>query len=380
MISSAESAEIGICSPLLNSPKDAVTRALKGHGRHGALEMTKLKGGARGMRCQTVPTMYSPASYFYTTPNNTKVHYTSSGKGLGPIVLFLHGLGGSTKTFSRLLPYFPQRHHLVCVDLEGFGETPLNSPSTHLSFSRYVSDLHSLITHLQEPLSATTNGLQSSTSQSGARTDGGEASPKHKQVILVGHSLGSIISLHYAAEHADKVAGLLILGVGRSVAGIPAAQERMRALGSTAREQGMEAVAEVAVKTNFPPDGSCEEDVYKVEVRTAVAGCDPKAYALTAELIASDDHRDPDYSKITCPAVFVSGDQDILSPVQRSIDVSKMMGGRTALVVTKGGHQMILQDLKGVREAVYTLLGMIPVASDAEVRNARPRTEDELLA
>ncbi|KKY15333.1 putative fumarylacetoacetate hydrolase [Phaeomoniella chlamydospora] len=131
----------------------------------------------------------------------------------------------------------------------------------------------------------------------------------------------------------------------------------MRELAAAAREKGMEAVAEIAVKTNFPLDRpSGEEET--AEVRKVVSRCDAEAYARTAEVIASDDHIDPEYSKIKSPVVFVAGDGDIISPVQRSLDISELVGGPSRVIVVKSGHQMILQDLEGVQGAVDAFLKM----------------------
>jgi hypothetical protein len=49
----------------------------------------------------------------------------------------------------------------------------------------------------------------------------------------------------------------------------------------------------------------------KSEVQNAVSQCSAEAYAVTAELVASDGRFDPDYKQITCPAVFVAGDTEI---------------------------------------------------------------------
>ncbi|KIX02579.1 uncharacterized protein Z518_08520 [Rhinocladiella mackenziei CBS 650.93] len=284
--------------------------------------------------------MLCPSSQQFLTPNGTNIHYIASGNIEGPLFILLHGLGGSTETFRDLIPCIPKHRRVIAVDIEGFGNTSLNQTQP-LSFLRYVSDLHFLISHLQKhsaPLANTSNG-----------------SAAKFQTVFMGHSLGAIISLHYASKYPAEVGGLLLLGVGRSVRGIPAAQQRMRDLAATAREKGMDAIAEVAVKTNFPADRE-REDNEKEQIRIAVASCNAEAYAQTAELVASDDHFDPDYNKISCPCVFVAGDGDMISPVQRSKDISGLLGGPSEVVIVKSGHQMILQDMNGVKSALDRFL------------------------
>lgn len=284
----------------------------------------------------------SSSSQQFRTPNGTDIHFQSSANASGQLVILLHGLGGSTATFDSLIPRFPQTYRVVAVDIEGFGKSPLNQ-SVPLSFPRYVSDIHHLVTYLQGQLDHPSGPASGSAASS--------------KILLVGHSLGGIISLHYASTYPSEVAGALILAVGRSVRGIPAAQQRMRDLATTARQQGMDAVGEIAIKSNFPADRESEES-QKEQVRAAVAQCDAEAYALTSEVVASDDHFDPDYSTIVCPCIFVAGDGDLISPVQRSKDVSGLVGGRSEVIVVKSGHQMILQDLPGVERALDKLLSI----------------------
>ncbi|KAI1619323.1 Alpha/Beta hydrolase protein [Exophiala viscosa] len=291
----------------------------------------------------------SATSNRYITPNGTDVHYISSGKQQGRVAVLLHGLGGSTETFRDLLPIIPPDYHIISVDIEGFGKTLLNQEEP-LSFSRYVSDLHDLITHVQERPSASTSGAVNGASSNNNSSE--------EPVLLVGHSLGAIISLQYAARFPSQVAGLLLLGSGRSVRGIPPAQQRMRDLAKAARQKGMYAVADIALMTNFPADRG-NDGVHDEEVRKAVSSCSAEAYAATAELAASDDHHDPDYSMINCPAVFVAGDKDMISPPQRSEDISKLVGGPSEVVVVESGHQMILQDIEGVKGALDKLLQLL---------------------
>ncbi|KIW91211.1 uncharacterized protein Z519_08107 [Cladophialophora bantiana CBS 173.52] len=291
--------------------------------------------------------MLPHSSKRHLTLDGTDFHYISSGNQQGRLAVLLHGLGGSTETFRDLVPSIPPSYHIINIDVEGFGKTPLNEGKP-LSFARYVSDLHDLITHVQEHPSTSAAETRSGTSSDSST----------EPVLLVGHSLGGIIALHYAALYPAEVAGLLLLGPGRSVRGIPPAQQRMRDLAKTAREEGMDQVGQIAVKTNFPADRA-NDCAHEQQVVDAVASCSAEAYAATAELIASDDHHDPDYSLIRCPAVFVAGDKDMISPPQRSKDISSLVGGPSEVVVVKSGHQMILQDVEGVAKAIDRLLAIL---------------------
>lgn len=86
---------------------------------------------------------------------------------------------------------------------------------------------------------------------------------------------------------------------------------------------------------------------------------DPEGYAQTCEALVSLNHQDPQYEKITCPVIFVAGDKDTISPVERSKDLSMLVGGESQVEVVKSGHQPILEDLPGVEKAIDCLFQMV---------------------
>ena len=90
-----------------------------------------------------------------------------------------------------------------------------------------------------------------------------------------------------------------------------------------------------------------------------MSASDPEGYAQTCEALVSLDHKDPEYKNITCPAVFVVGDKDMISPVERSKDLSMLINGESRVEVVRSGHQPILEDLLGVEKAISSLFQMI---------------------
>ncbi|KAF3387713.1 hypothetical protein F1880_001379 [Penicillium rolfsii] len=274
-------------------------------------------------------------SSYYKTPNGTNVHFTQTGNPSGPLIILLHGLGGSTETFRPILQSLsPQVNRLVCVDFEGFGKTALSSPDNTLSLPRYVDDLEHLVASLQDY----PGGLS------------------ERKLLFIGHSLGAIVSMHYASRHPDQVRGLALLGAGRSVAHIPIGRERMLGLATKTRIEGIQAAAEMAATSNFPLQGTVEPEL-RQSVREAVASCDAESYARACEAVASLDHLDPDYSQISAPTLLLTGSGDIISPPERSVGLQKLIGDNAWVVTLEGvGHQMILQNLEGSVEAIQTLL------------------------
>ncbi|KAJ5698132.1 hypothetical protein N7462_000137 [Penicillium macrosclerotiorum] len=280
----------------------------------------------------------SEISCYHETLKGARLHFTKSGNRSGDLIILLHGLGGSTETFRTILPaLLPEKNCLVSVDLEGFGKSLLSSADPILSIPRYVDDLEHLVASLQGTSEELSKG----------------------QILFIGHSLGAIISLHYAARYPDKIRGLALLGAGRSFSHIPAARERMLRLAATTREKGIEAAAEIAVTSNFPSDVVVALKMRQI-VRDAVLSCDAESYARACEAIAGLDHLDPDYGSICAPTLLLSGGNDVISPPERSVGLQEVIGDNAWVEVLGGvGHQIIIQEPALTTKAINVLLEKI---------------------
>jgi 3-oxoadipate enol-lactonase len=304
-----------------------------------------------------------PVSAYHTTTAGTKLHYLRTGCQSGPLLLCLHGLGGSSDTFRPLLPHFPSNHNIALLDFPGFGKSPAPQAPKKISVAGHVADVGELIAALQRPSSA----LQS------------------QHVVIIGHSLGAIVALQYAAQFPEFIGGLALLGAGRAAGHIPAARQRMCDLATLVREKGIAPAAEAAAKSNFYNDTyvivcicvrPCTDSIYRPEriadpsAREAVMGSvlssDPEAYAQTCEAIVDPEHTDPKYGKILAPAVFVAGDRDMISPVDRSRELSELLGGTNWVEIVRSGHQPILEDVVAVKQAIEKLLASVAVCLAAK--------------
>lgn len=53
----------------------------------------------------------------------------------------------------------------------------------------------------------------------------------------------------------------------------------------------------------------------------------------------------------------------MISPVGRSQELSRLMGGTTWVEIAASGHQPIFEDLQSVQQAIDKLLGSVAVCS-----------------
>ena len=106
------------------------------------------------------------------------VHYLDFG-GDGPPLVCVHGLSGSALNWMAVGPGLAAEHRVLALDLRGFGRSPLG-PGTRLRDNRRLLDLF-----LREVV-------------------GGPA-------VLVGNSMGGLLSLMQAAASPETVSGLVLV-------------------------------------------------------------------------------------------------------------------------------------------------------------------------
>ncbi|MFE3731866.1 alpha/beta fold hydrolase, partial [Nocardia sp. NPDC059154] len=103
--------------------------------------------------------------------------------GVGSPLLLVHGLGGSWQTWLENLPALSSRHRVIAVDLPGFGRSePLTKP---LTIDAFVESLTTLLDEL---------GI--------------------KRAVVLGHSMGGLVSMRLAMTHPDRVRRLILLSSG----------------------------------------------------------------------------------------------------------------------------------------------------------------------
>ena len=109
------------------------------------------------------------------------VHYLDfGGPAHAPVIVCVHGLGGSAMNWAAIAPLLTGRYRLLAPDLAGHGLTQSLGRGTDVVANRVL--LHSFI-------------------------ESGPASP----VILMGNSMGGMISLLEASAAPGAVAGLILI-------------------------------------------------------------------------------------------------------------------------------------------------------------------------
>ena len=116
--------------------------------------------------------------------NDLALHYLEWGDAAAPPIVCVHCYTGSADAFNALARRLQDRFHILAPDVRGHGESAW-SPAGAYRYEDQASDLAEFARQL---------GLN--------------------KFVLIGTSMGGIIAMTYAAEHAERLSGLVINDIG----------------------------------------------------------------------------------------------------------------------------------------------------------------------
>ena len=204
-------------------------------------------------------------------------------EGEGDAVVCVHGLGGSSNTFTPLMPALA-RHRVVRVDLPGSGRS--QAVEGALSIAQMVDAVASACARL---------GIV--------------------KAHWVAHSMGTIVCQHLAVQLPSLVRSLALFGP--LMAPPDAARPALRARAAKARSpgaSGMQDITAALLAASVSADSRQRLPLAVAFVRESLMRQSGEAYARSCEALA--DATAARVDAIACPVLLVTGDEDVVAPPQ----------------------------------------------------------------
>lgn len=230
--------------------------------------------------------------------------YREIGEG-EPLVL-LHGVGMRLEAWSPQVEALSRTHRVICVDLPGHGESERIAPQARLP--EFVAWLARLLDDLE--IAA---------------------------VNVAGHSMGALIAGGAAASFGDRV---------RRVALLNGAYRRGPVAKAAVTERARQIVEGAPIDFDGPlrrwfGDETQAEDAYRL-TRGWLTAVDREGYATAYRAFAEgDDVYADDWPRVSCPALFLTGQDDPNSTPAMS-EAMAAAAPRGKAVVIEGRHMVNL--------------------------------------
>jgi len=232
-------------------------------------------------------------------------------RGDGEAIVFVHGLGGSLNVWTPLLPAL-SRWRCVRMELPGAGMSTkayaLGEATPHRG---HISDR----THADAVLRVM-DGLRLETAH------------------VVGHSFGTLVAQHLAAQAPRRVKSLVLLGALLE----PHAQMRqnMHARAALAREGKLFEIAEAVSNASLSASSREHVPLAVAFVRSCVGAQD--AEGLARNCVALAEAQKARHELIACPVLIVNGDEDVVTPLAGARDLARQLKHCRVEVFGRCGH------------------------------------------
>jgi 3-oxoadipate enol-lactonase len=249
-------------------------------------------------------------------------------EGSGDAVVCVHGLGGDSNTWTPLMPALAG-YRVVRVDMPGSGRS--HGVSGALTIERLAEFVVNACTRLNVT-----------------------------RAHFLGHSMGTIVCQHIAADHPKLVRSLALFGP--LIAPTDAARTGIRTRAGKARSEGMAGMQEIAqtlMNAATSADSRQRFPAAAAFVRESLMRQDADGYARNCEALA--DAKAAAVERIEAGTLLVTGDEDSVAPPQAVRAMAERLtnakGGVRTVVLSRCGHWT---PLERPEDCMRELRGFLP--------------------
>lgn len=227
-----------------------------------------------------------------------KIYYHKAGEG--ETILFLHGWGGSSKSFFNLQELLSKRYNTISLDLPGFGKSDI--PHSAWRVEDYVNFTLAFLRKFEI-----------------------------KKCWLIGHSFGGRVAIVLAAKHPEKFSGLVLISAAGIKHGRSTRGEILRLLASWGN-----------YATSLPFLRTLKEHTryvfYKI-IRRQDYYLAKGVMKDTMKQVIEEDLT-PYLSRIKTKTLIIWGDKDTITPIHDAFVMKRKINDATLEIIKNGSHYL----------------------------------------
>lgn len=240
----------------------------------------------------------------YRIPGTPRLAVERAGQG--PLLVFMHGIGGNRSNWRAQLPAFAPDFSCVAWDARGYGDS--DDYDGALVFDDFVADLLRVLDHF------------------GA-----------ERAHLLGLSMGGRIAMRTALLHPQRVATLTLVDTHEGFEAFTPAQRQAFVDSRRAPLLAGQQPADIAPTVARSLVGPKARPEHLQQLIASIAALHKDSYIKSLQATV-DQVSLGDISQIAAPAHFIVGADDSLTPVAMHHAMAAKMGGAPVSVVADAGH------------------------------------------
>jgi 3-oxoadipate enol-lactonase len=256
-------------------------------------------------------------------PSRPRLAYDHAGAG--PVLVFLHGIGGNRGNWRDQLAGFAPDYHAAAWDARGYGAS--DDYDRPLDFADFSADLLRLLDHL------------------GA-----------ERAHLCGLSMGGRILLDFEARYPERVATLTLVSTfpGFTTSFRPEKQEEFLRLRRQPLLEGKEP-RDIAPAIVASLTGPSSTDAVKARLTESLAALHKQSYIKTLEATTRYD-RSADLPHIAAPVLLIYGTEDRLTPVKIGRAMAGQIPNAQLVVIEQAAHLVNIEKPQAFDAALRAFL------------------------
>jgi pimeloyl-ACP methyl ester carboxylesterase len=247
-------------------------------------------------------------------------NYVSQGEG--PVLLFLHGIGGNHQSFDGQLPAFADRWRAVSWDMPGYGASP---PLDEMTFENLAHALARLLDQLDAPTAA-----------------------------IVGHSMGGMVAQEFMVHYPGRTSAVVLSGTSPSF-GKPGKWrddflgQRLAPLDQGLRPADFAKELVPNLMSSNPPEAAV------ASAHASMSALPAETYRSALNCLVTFNQRDR-LSDISCPTLALAGEFDAAAPAPMMEKMASQIPDCRYHCLSGVGHLANLEDPEQFNGAIRTFL------------------------
>ena len=262
----------------------------------------------------------------FKASNGLAYHKTGSG----PPIVLVHGVGLRAESWVQQIPTLSNTHTVYAVDMPGHGESQLLADS-QAGLTDYVDAIADwIVSEIKTP------------------------------VIIIGHSMGSMIAINFASRYTNWCLGLVALNsVYRRTnqAKLAVAQRAKDIL-----DNPNSLKADAPIKRWFKQDSDAEEQALARLCRQWLMDAPRQGYARAYNIFSlNDGPENSTLENIQVPALFITGDGDTNSSGPMSQKMAALCRRGSYAVIEDSRHMAQMTHASEINQLLVEFVNQCPL-------------------